>query len=66
MFRHFASARRLLAAIRADRKAATAVEYGLIVGLIVIAVMIAIVALGGQTQSMWGNIQSKVVTANGG
>lgn len=46
-----------------ERKAATAVEYGLILALVVLAVMVAIIGLGGATQQTWGNILSKVEAA---
>ncbi|URW76220.1 Flp family type IVb pilin [Sphingomonas donggukensis] len=66
MFRLTASASRLLAAIRADRKAATAVEYGLILSLVVLVVMVSIIALGGQTTSMWNNVSTAVRASTGG
>lgn len=43
-----------------DNRAATAVEYGLILALIVLGVMSALIGLGGQSQSTWGNIHDKV------
>lgn len=58
--------RRLLAALAGDRRAATAVEYGLILALIVLGVMTALIGLGGQTQNTWGNLHDRVksVTPN--
>jgi pilus assembly protein Flp/PilA len=53
----------LLAMLLTERKAATAVEYGLILALVVLAVMVAIIGLGGATQQTWGNILSKVEAA---
>ena len=47
-----------------DRKAATAVEYGLILGVIVIAIMFAIIELGATTTILWGNISTKVQEAH--
>ena len=57
---------RFLAALVRDCKAATAVEYGLILALVVLGVMTALIGLGGQTQNSWGNIHDKVkaVTPN--
>ena len=55
----FSALRRLLA----EQKAATAVEYGLIVSLIVLAMLAGFQAVGSQTISMWGNVSSKVVNA---
>lgn len=45
----------------ADRKAATAIEYGLIVALVVIASLAAMVQLGHGTTSMWKNISTAVI-----
>lgn len=55
--------RPLLAALLRDGKAATAVEYGLILALIVLGVMAALIGLGGQSQNTWGNIHAKVKAA---
>lgn len=46
-----------------DSKAATAIEYGLICALIVIAIMSALLALGTITSDMWNNVSTKVQTA---
>lgn len=46
-----------------DSKAATAVEYGLICALIVLAIMAALVALGSVTSDMWDKVSDKVQTA---
>lgn len=40
---------------------ATAVEYGLIVALIVLAAMAAIVGLADATIGMWGNVADNVL-----
>ena len=47
-----------------DSKAATAVEYGLICALIVLAIMAALVSLGSVTSAMWDNVSNKVQTAS--
>jgi pilus assembly protein Flp/PilA len=47
-----------------DRKAATAVEYGLILAMVVLATVGALQSVGGQTGSMWNNISAKVLGAN--
>ena len=39
-----------------DKKGATAIEYGLIAALIVIAMMGALANLGGGAGGMWSNI----------
>jgi pilus assembly protein Flp/PilA len=43
-----------------DRKGATAVEYGFIVALIVIAVMASIQGLASTTTAMWNNVSDRV------
>jgi pilus assembly protein Flp/PilA len=48
--------RRLLS----DDKGATAIEYGLICALIVIAMITGLSALGGGSGGMWSVISSKV------
>ena len=58
--------RRMLLSIRrllADRKGATAVEYGFLIAAIVIAIMVALMAVGSQTGSMWRNVADEVQTA---
>lgn len=49
-----------------DSRGATAIEYGLIVALIVIAIVAAISSVGGGAHSIWGNMANKVaaVTPN--
>ena len=53
----------LFAKLIVDRKAATAVEYGLIVSLIVIALIVGINSLASTTTSMWNNVSTKVQNA---
>ncbi|WP_326524672.1 Flp family type IVb pilin [Sphingomonas sp.] len=57
---------RFLAALLRNRKGATAVEYGLILALIVLGLMTALVALGSTTKETWGNLHTKVRDASGG
>jgi pilus assembly protein Flp/PilA len=42
--------------LRADRRGATAIEYGLIAALIVIAMMTGLSSLGGGVGGMWGKL----------
>ena len=42
--------------LRSDKRGATAIEYGLIAALIVIAMMGALANLGGGAGGMWSNI----------
>ena len=46
-----------------ERKAATAVEYGLICALIVLAMMSALIAVGDTTKDLWNNVSTKVLEA---
>ena len=55
-----------LATLIRDRKGATAVEYGLILALVVLAVMVGIIALGSATKDTWTNVSTKVQAASGG
>ena len=45
--------------IAKDKTAATAVEYGLILALIVIAILVAISGVAHETIDMWNKIYSK-------
>lgn len=46
-----------------DVRGATAIEYGLIVSLIVIAIVAGISALGNSNSGSWGNMSNKVSNA---
>ena len=46
----------------ADQRGATAIEYGLIAALIVVAMMGGLQAMGGGVGGMWGKILSNVNT----
>lgn len=43
---------------------ATAVEYGLIVSLIVIAMIVALTALAGTNANTWNNVSTEFVDAS--
>ncbi|WP_404712811.1 Flp family type IVb pilin [Sphingomonas sp. MMS24-J13] len=43
-----------------DTRGATAIEYGLIVALLVIVIVAGVSALGGATGDMWSNMAAKV------
>jgi pilus assembly protein Flp/PilA len=43
-----------------DRRGATAIEYGLIVSLIIIAMMTGLSSLGGGVGGMWTNLAAAV------
>ncbi|AJP72467.1 Flp family type IVb pilin [Sphingomonas hengshuiensis] len=55
---------RITTALLRDRKAATAVEYGFIVALIILAMMVSLNALGDVTTAMWNNVSTKVQAAH--
>ncbi len=48
-----------------DESGATAVEYGLIAALIVIAMIAGLSTLAGSNDSLWGNVETKSVAAMG-
>ena len=53
-----------LSALMGDTRAATAVEYGLIAALCVVAVIASIMALADQTSSMWKNVHDAVIATH--
>ena len=59
----FHALRRLAFRLIDSRRGATAVEYGLIVALIVLAMLGALNNVAGVTIGMWGNVSTKVVNA---
>lgn len=48
----------------ADTRAATAIEYGLIVTLVVIASIAALIQVAGTTGDMWNDVNNKVTAAH--
>jgi pilus assembly protein Flp/PilA len=52
--------RRFLLQLWCDDTAASAVEYAVMLALILVAIMGAIGAVASQTGGMWGNIQSEL------
>jgi pilus assembly protein Flp/PilA len=55
--------RKYLRTLGADQRGATAIEYGLICALIILAMMTGLQALGGGTNGMWGKIQADFTNA---
>lgn len=51
---------RRLSEISRDESGATAVEYGLILAMIFLAMVVGVVALGSTTSSLWGNVANSV------
>jgi pilus assembly protein Flp/PilA len=50
--------------LRRCRRGATAIEYGLILALVVLAMMAALRGLAGTTVNMWSNVDSAVAAAH--
>lgn len=53
---------RLMRRFTRDSKGATAVEYGLIISLIVVAMIGGLSAFADRTISMWNNVSETVLT----
>lgn len=49
-----------------DNRAATAVEYGLICALIVVALIASLRSVASTTITMWNDVSANVVDATGG
>ena len=54
----------ILVRLLVDRRGATAVEYGLILAMVVLAMFGALYTVGARTGSMWSNVSSAVVNAH--
>ena len=52
-----------LASLARDARGATAVEYGLIIGLIVIAMLASFSQMGVVTGGLWSDVRAKVDSA---
>lgn len=48
--------------LRAEDRGATAIEYGLIAAMIVVAMIGGLNTLGGGTNGMWGRVSNTVQT----
>lgn len=59
----FVKSRRGTALLR-DSRAATAVEYGLIIALVVITLVTAIISVAEATSGVWNNVSDKVARAH--
>jgi pilus assembly protein Flp/PilA len=51
--------------LRADERGATAIEYGLICSLIVIAMIAGLSQLGGGVNGAWGKLAQNVASHSG-
>jgi pilus assembly protein Flp/PilA len=63
--RRYSFPSRLGVALITDRRGATAVEYGLILALIVIAMVVALKGLADTTTGMWNNVAATVGSVMG-
>ena len=54
---------RWLVTLARERRGATAIEYGLILALVVLTIMVALMGVADVTTNMWGDIHSKVEKA---
>lgn len=52
--------RQPLSSLKSDEKGATAIEYGLIIALIVLAIMASVSQVATKTNEMWGNVSNAV------
>ena len=57
---------KILTALLRDKRGGTAIEYGLIISLVVITMVGAFIQVANSTTSMWGNVNSKMETARSG
>ena len=58
--------RTFLKSLIQDNRGASAVEYGLIAGFIVLALMVGLSGVAGKTVTMWNEISSKSADAISG
>ncbi len=58
------SAIRIFRRLRSDKRGATAIEYGLIAALMIIAMLTGLRTLGGGANGMWGKLANIVINAN--
>ena len=56
---------KLIEKLRTDQEGATAVEYGLILALIFLAMIGAVQSFGTTTIATWNNVESAVVAVTG-
>lgn len=55
---------RMIEALIRDRRGATVVEYGFILALIVLALMVSLTEVATTTTGMWNNVSTKVRATN--
>jgi pilus assembly protein Flp/PilA len=52
-----------LRALRSDQRGGTAIEYGLIVAVIVIVMLVGLATLANRTTTMWNDVAANVTAA---
>jgi pilus assembly protein Flp/PilA len=57
---------RILQRLLGDCRGATAVEYGLIVSLVVIAVIVSMQGVADANTGLWATVRDKVTASTGG
>jgi pilus assembly protein Flp/PilA len=55
---------RLIGRLLRDNRGGTAIEYGFILALVVLALMAALVAFASASLDIWTNVSDKVVSAS--
>lgn len=50
-----------LRALARDRRGATAVEYGLIVSLVIVSILVSVTFFADRSIGMWNNISNRVI-----
>lgn len=53
---------KVMCALLQDQRAATAVEYGLIIAMIVLAMVASLQSVANEIIGMWNTVESKVTT----
>ena len=54
---------RLIGRLLRETRGGTAIEYGFILALVVIALIAVLVALAGRSVEIWSNVSDKVISA---
>ena len=57
---------KILKALLRDQRGGTAIEYGLIISLVVITMVGAFIQVANSTTTVWGNVNTKMETARNG
>jgi Flp pilus assembly pilin Flp len=55
-----------LADLLRNEQATTAVEYAVMLALIIMTAIVAITSFGGETGTMWGNVRTDIINYTNG